>query len=226
MELLIHRKGVDRAEKIQLMVAYLLQILLFLAAIYSFVENNWFTGVLTIGILIFTFLPSIIRRNYRVFLPIELDLLAILFIVATLFLGELHGYYTLFWWWDSLLHISSGLLLGMAGFMLVYTLSEEKKVHLKMKPGFVALFALVFAIAIGAVWEIFEFSMDTIFGFHMQTSGLIDTMGDLIVDTLGALIISVLGYFFIRKKKFFLFDRLIHRFIERNPHLFIRKKRD
>jgi uncharacterized membrane protein YjdF len=61
-----------------------------------------------------------------------------------------------------------------------------------MNPGFVALFAFVFAIALGTLWEIFEFAMDQIFGLEMQKpmfgdpSGLTDTMWDMIVNAIGA----------------------------------------
>ena len=142
-----------------------------------------------------------------------------------IFLGEVHGYYTRFWWWDLVLHSSSGFLLGIAGFVLVYVLNEEKRMVQKMKPGFIALFGFAFALALGAVWEIFEFSLDTVFGLQMQKSGLIDTMGDLIVDTLGAAFIALLGYFFIRKGKLFIFDRMIHRFVEKNKRLFMKVPR-
>jgi len=70
-----------------------------------------------------------------------------------------------------------------------------------LKPGFVALFSFSFALAMGAVWEIFEFSMDASIGFNMQRTdtGVFDTMSDLIVDTLGALFVCIAGYFYLKK---------------------------
>lgn len=222
MGLLISQKGLDRADRTQLVISYLLQLILVAELIYSIIEQNWLLAFATVGILILTLLPGLIRRKYNVFLPVEFDLLAIIFIFAALFLGEVHSYYVKFWWWDVVLHTGSGLLLGLAGFLLVYVLNEEKKASIHLKPGFIALFALAFAIALGAVWEIFEFSMDSWFGLDMQKSGIIDTMWDLIVDSLGAAVVSVLGFFYIRQRKSWLFDRTIRRFIERNPGLFRR----
>jgi hypothetical protein len=66
--------------------------------------------------------------------------------------------------------------------------------------------------------------MDQLLGFQMQPS-LWDTMWDLIVDSLGAGIISVLGYFYMKKGDFFVFDRMVHKFVDRNPNLFRRKKK-
>lgn len=90
-----------------------------------------------------------------------------------------------------------------------------------MKPGFVALFTFMFAVGLGAIWEIFEFAMDSFFGMNMQKSGLVDTMWDLIVDSVGALVISVLGYGYLRTtgNESFL-EQWIQRFIEEIPRFF------
>src|SRR5699024_10767570 len=114
-----------------------------------------------------------------------------------LFLGETRGYYGRFWWWDIGLHATSGVLLGIFGFLLVYLLNGIPRLDVSMQPGFVAFFAFCFALSIGAVWEIFEFAMDALAGMNMQKpflgdpSGLTDTMWDLIMDALGALAIAV-----------------------------------
>ena len=55
---------------------------------------------------------------------------------------------------------------------------------------------------------------------HLDPSGLTDTMWDLIVDSLGAGLIAIIGYFYTRKGEFLLFDRMVHRFVERNPKIF------
>ncbi len=220
MDFLISHRELDRTDKIELMVSYLLQLILLGTIIYWLYDQQWLNAFAVSGILFLTFLPKIVRHQFRVYLPVEFDLIAIVFIFMAIFLGEVHGYYTRFWWWDLVLHSSSGFLLGIAGFVLVYVLNEEKRMVQTMKPGFIALFGFAFAVAIGAVWEIFEFSMDTVFGLQMQHFGLIDTMGDLIVDTLGALMIAVLGFFYIRTDKSLLFNRLVHAFVKKNPKLF------
>ena len=96
-----------------------------------------------------------------------------------------------------------------------------------MKPGFVALFAFVFGVGMGALWEIFEFGMDSFLGMDMQKamlgdpSGLTDTMWDLVVDTLGAAVIAFLGYGYLRTAGSDSFlERWIDRFLDDNPHLF------
>ena len=83
----------------------------------------------------------------------------------------------------------------------------------------------------GAIWEIFEFSMDQFFGMDMQKemlgdpSGLTDTMWDLIVDTVGAALIALMGFGYLRTRgnESFL-EQWIDRFIEANPGLFRRSE--
>lgn len=205
----------------------LLQIILLAGAVGAVWEQQWFNAVIISGIILITLLPQLLARRFHVVIPAEFQLLTIGFVFASLFLGEVHGYYTRFWWWDIVLHTSSGFLLGIIGFLLVYVLNETEHIQLKMRPGFVAFFAFLFALGTGAVWEIFEFTVDSLFGTDMQktmlgdSSGLTDTMWDLIVDAVGALIISVLGYGYLKAKRDESFlRRWIRKFIKSNPRLF------
>lgn len=190
-------------------------------------NRQWHTAGLTAGIILITLTPLLMGRRFRVRIPPEFELFAIAFVFASLFLGEVHGYYTRFWWWDIALHTSSGLLMGIMGFLLVHVLNEAEEINLRMTPGFVAFFAFLFAVGVGTMWEIFEFSMDKLFGRNMQKpmlgdpSGLTDTMWDMIVNSLGALFISVLGYGYLKTtgNKSFL-ERRIIAFIRSNPRLF------
>ena len=73
------------------------------------------------------------------------------------------------------------------------------------------LFAFCFSVALGSIWEIYEFAADGLVGMNMQKfmladgtllvghAALADTMKDIIVDVLGSLLASVIGYFSIRK---------------------------
>ncbi|MDZ7748103.1 MAG: hypothetical protein U5K43_04010 [Halofilum sp. (in: g-proteobacteria)] len=208
-----------------------LQAILVLELALAAWGQQWLTAVTTTGIIVVTLVPLFLARFLRVFIPPEFVLLAIGFVFASLFLGEVHGYYTRFWWWDVALHTGSGFLLGIIGFLLVHVLNETEDIGVSMKPGFVALFAFLFAVGIGALWEIFEFAMDGLLGTNMQKpmlgdpSGLVDTMWDLIVDTLGALVIAVLGYGYTRAAGHASFlERWIDAFIRANPRLFSRQR--
>ena len=198
-----------------------LQLTLLIGAILAVMQGRWLAATVTAGIIGVTLLPLVLGRRLAVHIPPEFEVLAVVFAYASLFLGEVHGYYIRFWWWDVVLHIGSGFLLGILGFLLVYVLNEVESVDLHMRPRFVALFAFMFAVGMGALWEIFEFGMDQLFGLNMQKSGLVDTMWDLIVDTGGAIVISLLGWSYLEKAGSSSFlERWIAAFVRANPRLF------
>jgi hypothetical protein len=199
----------------------ILQAMLLIGVLLAATQGRWLAAIATMGIVVVTFLPLILGRRFAVRIPPEFEVLAVVFIYASLFLGEVHGYYVRFWWWDAILHLGSGFLLGILGFLLVYVLNERDDVDLHMQPHFVALFAFMFAVGMGAIWEIFEFAMDQIFGLNMQKSGLIDTMWDLIIDAGGAIVISLMGWSYLSNvgSSSFL-ERWISAFVKANPRLF------
>ncbi|MEX2571106.1 MAG: hypothetical protein WD737_07350 [Gemmatimonadota bacterium] len=189
-----------------------LQLVLAVSIGLSILEAQWLTAAVTLSILLLTLVPLLVGRRYPIFIPAEFEVLAIVFVFASLFLGEVRGYYTRFWWWDALLHVGSGLLLGVLGFLLVYVMNQKPLGDMNLRPGFIATFAFAFAVAIGALWEIFEFAMDQTFGLNMQKSGLVDTMWDMVVNTFGAAVIAVLGYGHLKTIEI---DSFLERWIDR-----------
>lgn len=194
--------------------------------VFLVAEQQWVHVFLVTGIMLTMALPVVLKSRFPVQIPSEIQILTILFGFATLFLGEVRDYYERFWWWDLALHATAGLLLGLQGFMTVYILNEDRHVDLHMRPSFLAIFAFCFSQAIGAIWEIFEFTMDQVFGLTMQKpmlgdpSGLTDTMWDLIVNAIGALVISVAGWRYLSRGRSSYLDDWVRRFIARNPQLF------
>lgn len=171
-----------------------------IAGLIAVLDKNWTYLGMSILTLMVMFFPSIIERKFSVDIPDDFEIILVLFVYAAIFLGEMNMFYTRFWWWDKMLHGLSGLVLGNIGYLIVSGLNRSSKVNISLSPGFVAFFSFCFAVAMGAVWEIYEYSVDKFFGFNMQGGSLNDTMTDIILDTLGALIFSILGYFQQRGK--------------------------
>ena len=103
-------------------------------------------------------------------------------------------------------------------FLLVYILNREKGVAFELSPIFVAIFSLCFAVSIGVIWEIIEFTIDTVFKLNMQKSGLVDTMWDLIIDFLAALAVSFSGYMYL-KGDVNIFQNIEKKIFKNNPSL-------
>lgn len=216
----------DPARRAHLILLGIIQVVMAVQVIWLLTQREWLQAFAVGGIMAVTLAPAVFRRHLPVEIPSEVQIVVVLFVFATLYLGEVRGYYERFWWWDAVLHTTSGVLLGVLGFMSVYVLNEDEHVDLHMRPSFVALFAFFFAVALGAIWEIFEFGMDHFFGTNMQPatpgdpSGLSDTIHDLIVDTVGAAVVALAGWRYFARVRTSRVDNWAKRFLERNPRLF------
>lgn len=200
-------KHIIENEKFNDLISWLVRALLIFTIVRDVLIKNYDGLFIVILTLVLTFYPNILERRFRVYLPSSIQVIITLFIFAAQYLGEVRNFYEKFWWWDIMLHTTSGFVLGIIGFMFVYLLNKNYSTNVTLSPIFIALFAFCFAVMIGAIWEIYEFSMDRLMGFNMQKfreagqDGLIDTMVDLIVDSIGALIVSILGYLNIKENK-------------------------
>lgn len=164
-------------------------------------------GLIVIG------LPSFLEKKWSFEIPNYMCILYFIFLFCAIYLGEVRNFYYSVPHWDTILHAFSGAMLGAFGFTLVSILNDSSKVEVTLSPLFVCLFAFCFAVAVGAMWEIYEFTGDSLFGLNMQKfrtadgnllighNALSDTMKDLIIDSVGALFVVIIGYPTMLKKK-------------------------
>lgn len=227
----------DRDKRLYFVLTAVIRLSLIVAVAGAVWERAWITLFVSALSLALTFMPLIIQRTYEISLPGEIQIMIVLFVYAALFLGMAREWYYRFWWWDSLMHGSAGVALGFAGFLILYVLHRSGK--LQASPLLIVLFSFCFAVALGALWEIIEFAVDSFTGADMQRTptlpqviehgsarlAIYDTMRDLILDSLGALIASACGYIYLKRGEIFLFDRLIKNFEDINPELFEEKDR-
>lgn len=100
---------------------------------------------------------------------------------------------------DNFSHLFAGFMASWFWYDFI-TVMQGKKHHIK--PAVAALSALLFAISISTAWEFYEFTMDRVYGYMLQTSdliserGLVDTMTDLIEGTIGGLVGMFISVFY------------------------------
>lgn len=162
--------------------------------------------------LVVMMIPSIIERKKAIDIPDNMEILYFIFLYLAIVLGEVRDFYYLIPHWDTILHAFSGGMLASLGFFLINILNNSKNIEYHLTPFFVALFSFCFALAAGAIWEIYEFLIDGLLSLNMQKfaladgtklvgrAALADTMEDIIVDALSALVISIIGYSSLKKK--------------------------
>ena len=197
--------------------------ILSVAFVVALITQQWSNAFVTIAALMLTLLPSIFSNRFHIQLPLSFLAAISLFFFATLFLGEIFDFYNKFWWWDVLLHGSSAVGFGIIGFLFVFYLFQGDRYD--APPWALGVIAFCVALSIGALWEIFEFAMDEIFGLNMQKSGLVDTMWDLIVDTIGASFGAISGFLWLKGQSLGL-SGMIEEFIQSNRSLFSRFSRN
>lgn len=165
-----------------------------------------------LGLVVMT-IPSFVEKRWSIDIPNRMEIMYFIFLYCAIYLGEVRNFYYLIPYWDTVLHAFSGAMLGALGFSLVSFLNASEKLDITLSPFFIALFAFSFALAAGAVWEIYEFAADGLMSLNMQKFALedgtiligrdavSDTMKDLIVDGVSALGMSIIGYFSINRRK-------------------------
>ena len=220
------RGATHRENRVHRILVRVLLLMMVVEWMVLLIDQRWFSAFLVTLIIATLLSPIIFRNRMEMEIPAEFHITAVVFIFASLYLGEIQDFYYRFWWWDIALHSSAGLLMGIVGFLLVYLLNESKRVELHMTPVFISFFTFSFAVTIGTLWEIFEYTMDRLFRLNMQKpmmgdpSGLTDTMWDMIVNAMGAFIISYMGWWYLKRKRTFFVKELIRKFIESNPTMF------
>lgn len=185
------------------------------------IPNIYFRNTATcLMILFFTYIPLFLQRRTELALPYALQAAIIAFIFLSVFLGEVVRFYDKFHWWDFMLHVVSGVVLGLVGFYMLCSLNSTDNAVFQMSRFNICVFVFSFALALGVLWEVFEFAGDSTLGMNMQKSvyvtdmlsieayvnkwgrlmdpGLVDTMKDLMADMIGAALSSA-GSLYILK---------------------------
>lgn len=139
--------------------------------------------------------PMLLNRSFKISLPWELNFLITFTLFLHVVLGEVLKFYDTYYFWDKVMHILGTAIIGILGFMAVYSFHYARKIRLSLP--LICLFTVIFSMAMGSVWEIGEFFIDQFLGRNTQYS-LENTMWDLVNNTIAGLIIGIGGIFYVR----------------------------
>ncbi len=161
---------------------------------------------LACAILIMYLLPVVAAWLKVQLSPITLISCSI-YLFVSLFLSNQFNLYKRFWFYDVILHTTSGFILVFFYSDVFYPLKSDK-LYVREAPLPVKLAVpLLAAIASGGLWEICEFFVDLIthndvqrnltrerelISSDWQNPGILDTMNDMINGTVGAIIGTVI----------------------------------
>jgi hypothetical protein len=178
----------------RLQVAVLVALVLAVAGalVWVLARGESRNAAVCVGAIAVMLLPTVLARFGAFRVPLGFQAAFAAFIFCAAFLGSVGNFYARVPRWDIFLHAVSGALCAYGGWLLLQ--SEQSN----PRPRFVALFTASFALALGGVWEIYEFTLDQRFGQHMQM-GANDTMHDLVADALGGSAVAALLY--VRRRR-------------------------
>jgi hypothetical protein len=157
--------------------------LAFVAGLVWFAANGDVKGTFNLAIAV-----ALVALARIIQLPRLYDLAVVVAMTFTM-VGEALGLYDSWAWYDRLVHVVVPLLsaqvlyIALARIEVLPDLRDETATR-----HHVGIFVVTAAlgIAVGGVWEVFEYTSDAAFGSNLS-EGNADTVGDLIADTAGSL---------------------------------------
>ena len=160
-------------------------------ALFAALRGDYEAAVIAMVGLVLSVIPSLVLNRLHLKLPLFYEIIVLGFIVASIMMGEVFDAYARFWWWDSMLHLSSGVIIGYIGFIILYVLYRQGR--LNVSSGMIAFLTFSVSMMVAAMWEVTEFTIDKTFGATMQ-HGNGDTMKDIILAMVGSLVATGAAY--------------------------------
>lgn len=142
--------------------------------------------------------PFLIKKIFRISFSRLVSIVYYIYMFFAGFLGVVLAFYVKIEWWDILIHFLMGLLISVLS-IYILNLTIYKKDKSKHNLFFTFLFMISFAMLVGVLWEIIEFTGDAIFNAGYQRyvtysgeiligrEAIIDTMTDLLMELLGSI---------------------------------------
>lgn len=154
------------------------------------------------------FLPKILRKLLKIEIPDSVEFVFLLFIFFAEVLGSVLHFYHLISWFDSFVHYVSGILTALLGLMLLVYLKryDSKDICFNL------MFMISITLSVAALWEIFEFTNDSVFGYNAQRvieTGVTDTMKDIICALLGCILVVISYIYEERNSKKLLISKFL-----------------
>jgi len=144
-------------------------------------RENMLICIMT-SVLLFS--PWLAEHVLKVSFPPILKLLFMLLIMGGPIFGKIYKFYYIIPFWDKSLHVSSGFLFAVIGAVLPDVLDSGNKSH---SQALKLVSALSFTLAIAAVWEFYEYAMDTFFGMDMQQDTIVSGINSYLLGSEKAL---------------------------------------
>ncbi len=142
----------------------------------SVFKNDGEDIIISAVILLLLNLPAWIETKLRCRISVGVYIFALFYVICPL-LGNAYLFYYTVPWWDKFMHATGGIVLAMLGVFISARLNKgnENRVWLN------AWFALFFSIALAAIWEFYEYAVDSFFLNDMQKDSFISSINSYLL---------------------------------------------
>jgi len=179
----------------------ILEIAILMMGVYSFYKNDILWGFACMIGFVLSMSPVLIKRNLNFSIPWIIEFL-LAFVISLHIWGGVLSLYSIPLY-DKFAHFLASAIIAFFALIVIYIMDVySTRIHMDLI--MVAFFISIFTIAIGALWEIAEFSFDQIFshGIPVAQVSLQDTMTDLIADSIAGIFVGIAGAIGIRRGEF------------------------
>ena len=109
------------------------------------------------------------------------------------------GFYDNIWWWDEFAHWMSSILVTMTVFTAMCIIDAVAD-NVSMSPSVMCFLTFIGGFALGNIWELFEGTVDWVFGQNYMQHHIQDTLSDIHMDFIGSLTMDAIASVILRKK--------------------------
>src|SRR3990167_2647613 len=162
---------------------------------YVIYQGDYLFALTSLLAIFLSCAPMLLNRSLKISLPWEINFLITFVLFLHVTLGEVLEFYDLYYFWDKFMHLLGTAIIGILGFMAVYSFHYAGKIRLSLP--LICLFTVIFSMAVGTAWEIGEFFTDLFLGRNTQY-GLDNTMWDMVNNTAAGLVVGIGGMFYVR----------------------------
>ncbi len=161
--------------------------------------NKYFALVSVLLMIWIPYILSVVKIKF----DFSTLIVYLVFIFLSTMVGSVWNIFAIWLWYDTVIHLFSGVLIGFVGYSLF-----TQNTKTKLEYFWLFIFIIAFTMLCGGVWEIYEFMADSLTGTNMQIyegfagqDALVDTMIDIICDLGGSLIAAICCVFIEKNKR-------------------------
>ncbi|MDU1314911.1 hypothetical protein [Clostridium septicum] len=182
----------------ELKITWLSMFILAVTAIYDFIFRAGikFPRIILLVVTIWgayiVYKKSFLRKSKTSYYMV------LIFIFLAMYFGNVWDFYGIPHY-DKFLHLGSGAIIAIIGYAFFIALCGQDGLKV-INPVTSVVFVIIFSAAAAGIWEIWEFTTDSLFGLTAQNNSLNDTMWDIICGTLVGIITSIPIYMYSKGK--------------------------